>query len=415
MMRHVGKLIWNRKRQNLLLLVELIGAFLVVVVLGVMAVQVAHNVRQPLGFSAERVWSIRLSRGRDILAEERDPNVERRRYSLLLTAAHDLPQIEAASLTWTGPFEQYNWDQRLRLLDQRVISYGTNRSDDEFANTISMPVIEGRWFNREDDGVEWEPVVINAQLAREVYAESNPIGTFLPEEPEDSQFRAPGAPPPRRKKVVGVVEDFRQFGELSTLTPYLFLRQSLDDPRATQLPELLLVRVRPGTTAAFEETLVRRLEAVAPGWSFNVSTVEALREDMRTLYLVPLAVLGTVAAALLLMTALGLTGVVWQNVTQRTREFGLRRANGATARHVSRQVLGELLALTTAAVVIGGLLVLQVVFLPLPPALAVVPQRVFLTGVGLAAAAVYLVTLLSGWYPARLAARVPPAEALHYE
>ena len=47
-------------------------------------------------------------------------------------------------------------------------------------------------------------------------------------------------------------------------------------------------------------------------------------------------VVGTIAGFLLLMVALGLTGVVWQSVTQRIREFGLRRAKGATIANVRR-------------------------------------------------------------------------------
>ena len=48
--------------------------------------------------------------------------------------------------------------------------------------------------------------------------------------------------------------------------------------------------------------------------------------------LVPLVGVGLVAAFLMLMVALGLLGVLWQSVTQRTREIGLRRAKGAHAR-----------------------------------------------------------------------------------
>ena len=63
---------------------------------------------------------------------------------------------------------------------------------------------------------------------------------------------------------------------------------------------------------------------------------------------------GVVAGFLMLMVALGLTGVLWQNVTQRTREIGLRRAKGATARRIHRQILGELLVMTTLALAAGA-------------------------------------------------------------
>ena len=59
---------------------------------------------------------------------------------------------------------------------------------------------------------------------------------------------------------------------------------------------------------------------------------------------------GIVAVFLLLMVVLGLTGVLWQNVTQRTPEIGLRRAMGAPPGRHPRQILGELLVITTMAV-----------------------------------------------------------------
>ena len=66
------------------------------------------------------------------------------------------------------------------------------------------------------------------------------------------------------KRVIGVVEEFRQNGELSLPANYLFYRMRLDgpDPKAA-LPDRLFVRLAPGTTAAFEEPLVKRAMAVA--------------------------------------------------------------------------------------------------------------------------------------------------------
>ena len=132
-------------------------------------------------------------------------------------------------------------------------------------------------------------------------------------------------------------------------------------------------------------------------------------------YMAPLLVVAIVAAAMLLMVALGLTGVVWQNVTQRMREFGLRRAQGATGNGVGRQVITELVVMTSFAVGIGCVLLLQIPLLPLPREIAFIPPQVLIAGVLVAIVAVYSVTILCAWYPSRLATRVPPAEALRYE
>ncbi len=160
--------------------------------------------------------------------------------------------------------------------------------------------------------------------------------------------------------------------------------------------------------------LVRRLQREAPDWSFEVSTLDHLREKKLRDYTAPLTLLAVVSGFLLLMVALGLTGVVWQSVTQRMREFGLRRAAGAAGASVRRQVLAEMAVMTTFALLAGALLLAQLPFLPLPREMAFAPA-VFGGAVALSAAAIYCLTLACGWYPSRLATRIPPAEALRYE
>jgi putative ABC transport system permease protein len=217
--------------------------------------------------------------------------------------------------------------------------------------------------------------------------------------------------------VVGVIEEFRQNGELATPENYMFQRMRLDDaePKAG-LPERLYVRLRAGTPAAFEEALVKRAMAVAADWSFEVQPLDGMRRDKLRQYTLPLAVLGTIAAFLLMMVGLGLTGVVWQSVTQRIREFGLRRAKGATIVNVRTQVLVEMVIMTSIALLIGVFLVAQLPLLPVPDdLLRVIPARVFLASIVISVACIYLLTLACGWYPSRLATKIQPAEALHYE
>jgi putative ABC transport system permease protein len=112
------------------------------------------------------------------------------------------------------------------------------------------------------------------------------------------------------------------------------------------------------------------------------------------------------------MVALGLMGVLWQNVVQRTREIGLRRANGATRANVHRQILAELLLVTTMAVGLGTLLVVQLPILELFESLR---PRVFVAGLLTSLGVIYLLAALCALYPSWMAGRVQPAEALRWE
>jgi putative ABC transport system permease protein len=156
------------------------------------------------------------------------------------------------------------------------------------------------------------------------------------------------------------------------------------------------------------------MHGVARDWSFDVETVAVTRTQMLKMYLTPLVAVAIVAAFLLVMVALGLTGVLWQTVTQRTREIGARRANGAARHHIHAQITGEMLLLTTAAIAVAVVLVAQVPLLPLPD--DVMPSRsLVLVSLGAAAALMYAITLACAAYPSRIAARVEPADALRYE
>jgi hypothetical protein len=58
MIRHVFKLIWNRKRTSLLMMAEIFVSFLVLFAVVALAVYMMDNWRRPIGFSIERVWNI---------------------------------------------------------------------------------------------------------------------------------------------------------------------------------------------------------------------------------------------------------------------------------------------------------------------------------------------------------------------
>jgi putative ABC transport system permease protein len=112
------------------------------------------------------------------------------------------------------------------------------------------------------------------------------------------------------------------------------------------------------------------------------------------------------------MVALGLTGVLWQSVTRRTREIGLRRAMGASGPNVHRQILAEVALLSTIAVIAGSIVILQ---LPILGAFKIVTPAAFTLGFVTSLATIYALTILCGLYPSWLASRLQPADALRYE
>ncbi|HXI02702.1 MAG TPA: FtsX-like permease family protein, partial [Candidatus Saccharimonadales bacterium] len=216
-------------------------------------------------------------------------------------------------------------------------------------------------------------------------------------------------------RVVGVVENFRRGGELMDDGPYMLMPAILDNADTSNTPtglESILIRVAPGTTAAFEEPLMKSLQAVAHGWSFQIVHMETARRDRIRSRLIPLGSVGLIAAFLLLMVVLGLTGVMWQNVTRRTREFGLRRAVGAHRTRIHSQIVGEVAVTAGLGILAGTLVAAQT---PLIGAFSFVPFSEVLSALAAAAALMLVLAAVCGLYPGWSATKIHPAEALHYE
>jgi putative ABC transport system permease protein len=329
----------------------------------------------------------------------------------LLTIVRDLPEVASAAAAFVGPYDNMTWRNNLEIGGKQYVFY-YNEATDDFADTLRMNVLRGRWFARSDDGADWKAAVINLHLAREMFGDEDPVGRLV----EDETKPDPASPIQHertRLRIVGVIDDFRKDGEYSPPGAFLIARNRLDDPsELVQAPRLLVVRVRPGTTAAFEEKLVSRLRAAAPDWTFRSEPLELKRDEAHRNYIGPLAASAVVAAFLLIMVALGLTGVLWLNVTQRTREIGLRRAKGATVLNVQQQLVGEVLVLTTLAVLAGLAVAAQ---FPLLGLYGEVPPAVYLAGLGGALVGIYALAIACAYVPSRLAGSVQPAEALRYE
>jgi putative ABC transport system permease protein len=404
--------VWNRKRQNLLLAFEILLSFLVLFAVLFFSATYYYNWRQPLGFDPERVWTVIMGYPVAGPTNPAAANDERRaaraqasrQLERIYAALRDLPNVEQVAASWPSvPYGRGGWVTGLG--DERRV--WANFATDDFDDAVGLTVTAGRWFSREDDGAAWMPAVINERLARALFGDEPPIGKDLP---------SPVAQGGMRRRVVGVITEFRQEGELSEPGNYLFLRLREDAPPDASLPNNLTIKVAPGTTAAFEPVVVRTLEAVAPDWSFALRPAVALGERTLREAITPLIVFMIIAGFLLLMVALGLTGVVWQSVTSRIQEFGLRRAKGATAANVQRQVVSELALLSTLALSVGLALIVQIPLLPLRGTdLPAPPATVWLASIALSVAIIYLLTLGCAWYPSRLATKIQPAEALHYE
>ncbi len=392
MTRHLLRLVWKRKRANALLTIEIFFSFLVLFGVATLAASMVLRYRRPLGFEYRDCWMIGVP-----FQDEKGVDEHRLMIDSMLRELRTMPEVEAASAAATPPLSASGWNGSIELNGRR---FETSRNDttDDFAKVLHVKILEGRWFSAEDDVAAIPPLVVDADLARSIAPHGSQVGQVV------NMGKKP-------RRIVGVIAPFRKDGEFSSdRMNASFTRIQLNGN--SDAPHYLIVRMRQGVPADFEQVVMKRLHALAPDHPVRIQHMEAMHDMMLRIYLVPAIAAAVVAAFLVTMVFLGLSGVLWQNVTRRTREIGLRRALGATSLGVNRQILGEVALLSTLAVIIGLILIAQ---LPIVGAFHFVTPVAYGIGIAASLAAIYLLTLLCGLYPGWLAGRVQPAQALHYE
>lgn len=268
-----------------------------------------------------------------------------------------------------------------------------------YFRTAGVPLLDGRTFDARDDaGADGDrAVVISERLARRYWPGESPLGKRLqvPAVAADGKWWS----------VVGVVGDVRQ-NWFEAERPFLYLSAG----QVANRQMYLTVRGRGTVERLLSETALalRRMDPALPifeGRPLSVA-VDAGVAGVREVA----AVMGVFGALALLLSAVGVYGVMAYSVGQRERELGIRMALGAAPRAVLGTVLRQ--GLSTAAVGLGiGVLA------------ATVTTRLFaglLFGTSadsaavtvLVSALVFATVLAACWLPARLAVRVDPVLAL---
>jgi putative ABC transport system permease protein len=415
--RHLFKLIWNRKRANALVIAEIFVCFLVLFAVSTLAIYSWTNYHKPLGFKYENVFSVdvqfeeskgdgqsSLTGAASAAAIPPQANPYESRQRALLALVKSDPAVEDAAWASPLPFSHSN-EQRSYTFRKHAISYGMARCTDEYKNVMGVEITRGRWFSPEDDGGGYEPMVISEALAHRAFGEDDPIGKSI------TADKGTDGGNEVERRVVGVMRAFKQEGEMETEESYVLNRVPWQSRPMRRMGSMAL-RMKAGADATVEARLAKALQAAAPEWSFKVEPMVMGAEFNRRIFMAPIGIGAMVALFLILMVALGLSGVLWQSVTTRIREIGVRRALGASGADVQFQVIGELMVMATIAMLGGIVVVLQFPFLDL---LGPVPKTVFFAGLSLTIVALYGLALVCGLHPARLATTVHPAEALRYE
>jgi putative ABC transport system permease protein len=396
----------NKFRSFLTVLGVVIGVLTVVVIASILTGMRKNVVRLIEEYGTNNIWAFHLTTGPHLGSRDRK---EWMRKPLTLADAEAI-QEQASSV------EKVSYVSFVWWLDKNM-TYGSNSYKQANLNSVSsnygevtnVVMQEGRFISDMDDLHRRDVIVLGINVYEALFPNLGPA--------TGKEVLMGG----RKYEVVGVMEKRKGnfFGEnQEDSTIYIPYRTSLKlAPKQDFL--MLNIRAKQGQLPqAMEqvEQILRRQRGLKfnEDNNFDLSTADRMIQQFDSIT----AAIGLIAIAIsgvgLLVGGIGVMNIMLVSVTERTREIGVRKAIGARRRDIVTQFLFEAMTLTSLGGILGVVLSFITSFILLfllPDMPSSIPLWAVIAGLSVSA----FVGLVFGVWPARVAARLDPIEALRYE
>jgi putative ABC transport system permease protein len=330
-------------------------------------------------------------------------------YAQLLERINALPGVRSAALGICAPVSggcngTIAWFPPAKepFRDGRDPSVGIHWITPAFLDTLGVKLLRGRNFTEQDRAGQPKVLLVSETAARKLWPNDDPIGKRM----WAGQGSAGSGDP---SEVVGVISDVRYRAIETAPIPevYLPLAQSYQ----SRMRLFVRTALDPLTLAPAIAREVRALDANLP--LSEVKTMDERVADAMWRTRIGAWLLTAFAGLALLLTAIGIFGVMAQVVAQRTPEIGIRMALGAQARDVLGLVMRRTAIVTAAGLVIGAGAALLLTQLLAALLYGVEPgdPATFVS----VAVVLGVIALVAGYIPARRATRVDAIAALRAE
>ncbi|HYK61736.1 MAG TPA: ADOP family duplicated permease [Bryobacteraceae bacterium] len=400
----------SRRRLRLFAVTQITASFLLLAGAGALlrTLLVLEQTQPP--FETSHVLAVNLP----VMTDGRNPQQVRDFYRDVQRRVAALPGVEHVSSGFSVPWR----DARALNINFSFVIEGAPREDGRqdprarfrsvspgFFQTLGVPILEGRDFDERDREGGERVIIISQSVAKQLFPGQDPVNRQMRWTDPVMRFIGISFEP---RRIIAVVPDLddQELIPLPAMTVYQPSEQEGWNGR-------LFVRAK-NDPYALVPTIIREVHDMAADQPVErASTLDDIRAEVMTPDRLNAVVFGGFASLALLISVVGVAGVLAFSVSGRTREFGIRLALGARPGHVLANVLSEGLVIAVIGVAVG--LVVGFAFargiarytaeVQLPGALPLILSAVLILAAALIASAV----------PAARAARVDAAQALRSE
>lgn len=391
MLKHLFRLIWNKKKQNFLLIAEIFVAFIGLFAGFTFLLYPYNNYKLPAGLETENIWTVDFKAANEIKSMD-SLQIFRESIRKVVLSLDGVEDMTYSSVNFPYSGNGYNTAVKSDGNDTWANFYTV---EDNYAKLLSMKIVEGRWFSSADRTSKDKPAVITENLKKELFGEGNALGKIVESDAVKEKLR-----------IVGVMANFKDESDSEVPRTGLFRRMDTVDMR---YDHSILIKVRPDADAALESKLHKALSNAVKNANIEIEHLSDLRAARNDAMRAPRIIFFIIAGFLIINVALGIFGVLWYNINRRRGEIGLRRAVGATGRAISVQLVAEAVLLATLSLVLGLFFTIQ---FPLLNVFDLAAQS-YVTAIIYSVLFIYVLVIICALYPGKQAAAIYPAVALH--
>jgi predicted permease len=362
---------------------------------------------QDPGFDVKDVLAVELAPPESKYPREDGREAAGRYYQRVMEQLSTVPGVTAVGLVNHPPLGGVSWDGEFEI-EGRGPSSGAAAyriAGGDYFDALGIRVLRGRAFDERDGSSVGDVAVIDSALAARYWPGENPVGKRIRNLANDRYHY-----PDRWLTIIGVVESVRHDAMTAVPVPTVYVHSAQRPVRLASATLVLRGAVPPDALVSPVRAAIRAIDPDVPAEFVTMQRVlENAVSDRRFATLV----LGGFAALALLLTAIGIYGVVSYAVERRTREMGIRLALGAAPPSVLRMVFGDSMRVVAAGALVGAVGAVALTRVIQGMLYGVRP----LDPVVLASVTVLLAVIagLATYVPARRAALVDPMEALRHE